>query len=209
MARTRPGSDRPFRFPGSDDEPDEEGDDDELTNVDERERTSLDDLTTEADPNQFDRTFDAADANLTIAGGFDPVAGSRQVIPRIAYTINYNMIWNPSRGRWEPDTGNGSSGPTVFASGDFDVLGADSGQSSSNGVTVDVSDADRPLILRARPEDGDLNGTGDFYNEQGALRILDDGDVSTRWFYRDNRDTVRVVGRLQGRDRITIEWELV
>jgi hypothetical protein len=64
--------------------------------------TSLADLTTEADPQQFDQTFTAGDANLTIQGRFDPVAGSRQVIPRVAYVLNYNLVYNEARDRWEP-----------------------------------------------------------------------------------------------------------
>lgn len=64
--------------------------------------TSLTDLTTEADPQQFDQTFTAGDADLTIQGRYDPVAGSRQVIPRVAYVINYNLVYNESRDRWEP-----------------------------------------------------------------------------------------------------------
>ena len=74
-------------------------------------RTSIDDLTQEADPQQFDQTFLDEDTNLTIQGGFDPVAGTKQVIPRIAYTINYNFVWNPDRERWEPDEGNDGGGP--------------------------------------------------------------------------------------------------
>jgi hypothetical protein len=72
--------------------------------------TSLEDLTSEADPNQFDQTFRDDDALLDIQGAFDPVAGSKQVIPRVAYTINYNFVWNPDRGRWEPDEGNDNAG---------------------------------------------------------------------------------------------------
>jgi hypothetical protein len=73
--------------------------------------TSLADLTTEADPQQFDQTFTAGDANLTIQGRYDPVAGSRQVIPRVAYVLNYNLIYNESRDRWEPQK-KGSLGGT-------------------------------------------------------------------------------------------------
>jgi hypothetical protein len=80
-------------------------------------RTSIDDLTTEADPERFDRTFTTADANLTIEGQFDPVAGPKQVIPRVAYTINYQMVYNEDRGRWEPQkksSGVGGVGAGIF-----------------------------------------------------------------------------------------------
>jgi hypothetical protein len=86
------------------DSPDDGGGGDEDTNgADEPQpSTSLADLTTEADPQQFDQTFTAGDADLTIQGRFDPVAGSRQVIPRVAYVLNYNLVYNESRDRWEP-----------------------------------------------------------------------------------------------------------
>jgi hypothetical protein len=103
VARTRPGSDRPLRFTQTTepDDTDEEPDEDDGPG-DGPPPTSLDDLTTEADPQQFDQTFVAGDASLTIQGRFDPVAGARQVIPRVAYVLNYNLVYNGSRDRWEP-----------------------------------------------------------------------------------------------------------
>jgi len=103
VARTRPGSDRPLRFTETEDPDVPDGDADEDDEPDDRTPpTSLDDLTTEADPQQFDQTFVAGDASLTIQGRFDPVAGARQVIPRVAYVLNYNLVYNESRDRWEP-----------------------------------------------------------------------------------------------------------
>lgn len=64
--------------------------------------SSLQDLTQPADPTTFDQTFEDGDAALNISGRFDPVAGSKQVIPRIAYVLNFNLVWNPDRQRWEP-----------------------------------------------------------------------------------------------------------
>ena len=103
MARTRPGSDRPLRVTETEppDDPDEEPDD-QADEDGQQPPTSLEDLTTEADPQQFDQTFVAGDASLTIQGRFDPVAGARQVIPRVAYVLNYNLVYNPDRDRWEP-----------------------------------------------------------------------------------------------------------
>jgi hypothetical protein len=132
VARVRPGTDRELRFTQTTepDDPDEEpdGDDDQDAGT---LPTSLDDLTTEADPQQFDTTFIAGDARLNIEGAFDPVAGSRQVIPRIAYVINYNMVWNPDRQRWEPkkkeaDVG---AGTTIdgFEDADLSEYGGDTG----------------------------------------------------------------------------------
>jgi hypothetical protein len=103
VARVRPGTDREFRFTQPTDPDDTDEDPDEADDPDAGTLpTSLDDLTTEADPHQFNTTFTAGDAQLNIEGAFDPVAGSRQVIPRVAYVINYNLVWNEDRQRWEP-----------------------------------------------------------------------------------------------------------
>lgn len=102
--------------------------------------TSIEDLTSEADVEAFDRTFTAGDANLTLQGAFDPVAGQKQVLPRVAYTINYNFIWNPDKGRWEPDTGNPGRGFEVLDSGRVTV--------GSNGFTQ--------FTIPVKP--GDLSG---------------------------------------------------
>lgn len=103
MARIRPGSGRSRRSTADEepDSPDEDdvGDDSPDSGIP---TTSLDDLTTEADPQQFDRTFTAAGAPLRIQGAFDPVAGNKQVIPRVAYVLNYNLVYNADRDRWEP-----------------------------------------------------------------------------------------------------------
>lgn len=105
--------------------------------------TSIEDLTSEAQPEQFDRTFAAADADLTLQGRFDPVAGEKQVLPRVAYTINYNFIWNPDRQRWEPDTGNGSgvvsvadSGVVTVSSGGQEVIDTSLTDPTTNGDTL-------------------------------------------------------------------------
>jgi predicted NAD/FAD-binding protein len=67
--------------------------------------TSVEDLALETEPSRFDRTFLSSAADLTIQGAFDPAPGAKQVLPRLAYTINYNYVYNPNRGRWEPDEG--------------------------------------------------------------------------------------------------------
>jgi len=69
---------------------------------DEEADTSVSDLTTEADPATFDQTFTDDDASLRIDGEFEPVAGPKQVIPRVAYVLNYNLVYNEARERWEP-----------------------------------------------------------------------------------------------------------
>jgi len=76
--------------------------------------SSIQDLVNPADAQQFDQTFSDADANLNIEGAFDPVAGPKQVIPRVAYVLNFNLLYNEQQERWEPqrssDTGNSNGG---------------------------------------------------------------------------------------------------
>jgi hypothetical protein len=111
VARVRPGTDRELRFTQTEEPDDTDEEPDEADGpADGPLPTSLDDLTTEADPQQFDQTFIAGDAGLTIQGRFDPVAGNRQVIPRVAYVISYNLVYNAARDRWEPDEGNDTAG---------------------------------------------------------------------------------------------------
>jgi hypothetical protein len=139
VARTRPGSDRPLRFteaeePAAPDEgPDEDDDQDAGTLP-----TSLDDLTTEADPQQFDRTFTAGGAPLRIQGAFDPVAGNKQVIPRVAYVLNYNLIYNESRDRWEPQKKSDVGGVTGAARA-FQASGTNQSVPAAATTTVDLT----------------------------------------------------------------------
>lgn len=93
--------------PDTDDESDESDDEGTPAQIP---STSIQDLINPADAQQFDQTFSDADANLSIEGAFDPVAGPKQVIPRIAYVLNFNLVYNEAQERWEPDTGNESSG---------------------------------------------------------------------------------------------------
>jgi len=98
--------------PDTDDESDEsEADEDVPAQIP---STSIQDLINPADAQQFDQTFSDADANLNIEGAFDPVAGDKQVIPRIAYVLNFNLLYNEQQERWEPqrssDTGNSIGG---------------------------------------------------------------------------------------------------
>jgi hypothetical protein len=64
--------------------------------------TSLDEFAIQSDPERFDRTFRSTGADLDIEGRFDPAPGVKQVLPRLAYTINFQMVWNEDRERWEP-----------------------------------------------------------------------------------------------------------
>jgi len=94
--------------------------------------TSIQDLINPADAGQFDQTFSDADANLNIEGAFDPVAGDKQVIPRIAYVLNFNLVYNEAQERWEPDTGNESGGGALQST----TLEKTSNQSLSTGGSV-------------------------------------------------------------------------
>jgi len=74
--------------------------------------TSIEDLTQETEPERFDRTFLSSGADLTIDGDFDPVAGPKQVLPRMAYVLSLQYNYNPERDRWEPAEGNGKAEET-------------------------------------------------------------------------------------------------
>jgi len=100
--------------PGESDESDESEDADGPAQIP---STWIQDLINPADAQQFDQTFSDADANLNIEGAFDPTAGDKQVIPRIAFVLNFNLVYNEAQERWEPDTGNegGVSGASARA----------------------------------------------------------------------------------------------
>jgi len=114
-ARIQPGE--------SDESDDSEADEDVPAQIP---STSIQDLINPADAQQFDQTFSDADANLNIEGAFDPVAGDKQVIPRVAYVLNFNLLYNEQEERWEPqrsgDTGNsiGGFGASTALSPGFD-----------------------------------------------------------------------------------------
>jgi hypothetical protein len=72
--------------------------------------SSIQDLVQPADVQAFDQTFTDAGAELDVEGEFEPVAGDKQVIPRIAYVLNYNLIYNEAQERWEPQEGNENGG---------------------------------------------------------------------------------------------------
>jgi len=78
--------------------------------------SSIQDLVNPADAQQFDQTFTDADANLDIEGAFDPTAGDKQVVPRIAFVLNFNLVYNEAQERWEPDTGNEGGGVNAQSS---------------------------------------------------------------------------------------------
>jgi len=99
--------------PDTDDESDDADDDESPAQIP---ASSIQDLVNPADAQQFDQTFTDADAALDIEGAFDPTAGDKQVIPRIAFVLNFNLVYNEQQERWEPDTGNESSSTDVAVS---------------------------------------------------------------------------------------------
>jgi hypothetical protein len=109
--------------PESDDESD---DSDESDTPAQLPPSSIQDLVNPADAQDFDQTFTDADANLNIEGAFDPVAGDKQVIPRIAYVLNFNLVYNESEERWEPDTG--------FSNGVGEALNSRGVQTSAQSI---------------------------------------------------------------------------
>lgn len=141
----------PVVGPLPDDEEEEEEEPQEPT-------TSLDELQSEADAQQFDRTFLARSGDFRIEGQFSPAPFPLQVIPRVAYTINYNMVYNEERDRWEPDTGNDSGGGHVRL---FD----DGAPTYSGGQTTQVTfvDAEASAPFEASPGDD-------------AITVPEDGD---------------------------------
>jgi len=149
----------------------EEGDEEEESpSAEEIAQTSLSDLTTEADPEEFGQTFTSGDANLNIQGAFNPVAGDLQAIPRVAYVINLNFVYNEERGRWEPkkkgrlidDFEDGDLAEYIGETGQFDVV--EDPEGAFNGdfyLTTNVVDTGNFSIFS--PEDGGLN----YYPERG------------------------------------------
>jgi hypothetical protein len=73
-------------------------------------QSSIEDLISPADVSTFDQTFTDESAELDIEGEYEPVAGTKQVIPRIAYVQAYQYVYNPDAERWEPQEGNESGG---------------------------------------------------------------------------------------------------
>jgi len=116
--------------------------------------SSIQDLVNPADAQQFDQTFSDADANLNIEGAFDPVAGDKQVIPRVAYVLNFNLLYNEQQERWEPQR----SGDTGNSIGGF---GASTALSPGFGsFFTPLPDSSGTVLIEAEAQtDGNRNGT--------------------------------------------------
>lgn len=76
-------------------------------------------ITSEADPEHFDRTFLGKQENFVLRGDVtSPAPFPLQVIPRVAYTINYNFVWDDSEEAWVPQNpfsgGGGVAGTESF-----------------------------------------------------------------------------------------------
>jgi len=138
--------------PESDDESDESDDDDDTPA--QLPPSSIQDLVNPADAEQFDQTFSDADANLNIEGAFDPVAGDKQVLPRVAYVLNFNLLYNEQQERWEPQR----SGDTGNSIGGF---GASTALSPSFGsFFTPLPDSSGTVLIETEAQtDGTTNGT--------------------------------------------------
>lgn len=210
--------------PDADDESDEsEADSDVPAQIP---ASSIQDLVNPADAQQFDQTFSDADANLNIEGAFDPVAGDKQVIPRVAYVLNFNLLYNEQQERWEPqrsgDTGNSGAGALSGASRitqtssqsvsegsattlQFDTVASSSIGTvdlSSNSITIDESGA---YVLTAGSGYSDLP-TDKIVNtiiDAGGTELVN-GSTSASTTVRNAFSTVAITAELDAGDTVTV-----
>jgi hypothetical protein len=193
VARIRPGSDRPLRVTETEepDDPDE-GDNEDDDQDDQPQQTSLADLTTEADPQQFDRTFTTADADYNILGRFDPVPSRKQVIPRVAYTVNFQMVWNEDRQRWEPQKKSrlaDNRSASIYQAGGNDQPLPDNG----DRITVEFTDSELDSLGGVDPGNNRITAPSDGeYLISINVRLNDAGDT----------DDLDAFGRVDGEDVI-------
>jgi len=173
--------------------------DDESDDADEEESSaqipasSIQDLVNPADAQQFDQTFSDADANLNIEGAFDPTAGDKQVIPRIAFVLNFNLVYNEAQERWEPDTGNESGGVNAQSS----VLEKTSDQSlPTNNVqdTITFQQTGADGLGAASPSNNQISipATGTYLLTGSVL--YDDYDAGADLDARIDANGSRVIG---------------
>ena len=70
--------------------------------------TSLQDLTTDADVGEFDRTFRVTSSDVPFAPDETPaIPRPWQGLPRVAVTYNLNFVYDDDEEEWIRDTGNG------------------------------------------------------------------------------------------------------
>jgi hypothetical protein len=118
-------------------------------------------LTGEADPERFDRTFLAQSDSFQIGGAVtSPAPFPLQVLPRVAYVINYNVVYDEARDKWVPqhpfsDEGllrevldSGASVETEALDLDFGTnLSASTAGDDPATVTVDASGGGATVIF--------------------------------------------------------------
>jgi hypothetical protein len=121
-------------------------------------------LTGEADPERFDRTFLAQSDSFQIGGAVtSPAPFPLQVLPRVAYVINYNVVYDPDRDKWVPqhpfsDEGllrevldSGTSVATEPLDLDFGTdLSASASGNDPTTVTVDAASSGGGAAIGAR-----------------------------------------------------------
>lgn len=144
-------------------------DDEEGTDEDQAETadTSLDDLVSGADPQSFDSTFNVTRDDIPVATGSQfPVPRPWQGIPRLAFVVNLNYVWNETAEEWERDTGNRSGGgsrafDTVeLVDASTDPEPHDIAAPNSKTIFVNTSGSPFDATMPTDPNDGDVVAVG-------------------------------------------------
>jgi len=168
--------------------------------------TSIADLVGEAEPEVFDRTFlvEKEDAPASTGDPW-PVPQPWQGLPRIAYVINLNYVYDEANEEWVRQ-GPFEGGGGVFAE-------ADSGQVSltqaSSPTTVDTGVTDRTtkvLVICSLQQDPLPDTT---------IGVYPGGNVETttavvyQTLYDDNRDEWRIAFRTDISGTITVNYSFL
>jgi len=158
-AEPDPGDSAPFgRIPDEEEvpesaDPDTDPDEDE-DEADEADETSIEDIVRSTDPERFDRTFLAETDNFGIGGAVSPpTTYPLQALPRLAYVLNFNLAYNDTKDRWEPQK-KSDLGATVVLDANDVTVGANSLLIS--GTTEDLADhPDKALkpVVSPKPPD--------------------------------------------------------
>lgn len=134
-------------------------------------------LIQEADPERFDRTFRATDKNFRIGGAINsPSPFPLQTLPRLAYVINYNVVYNEDRERWEPQKKSSPEGKTVGGSHYF--LGSNQtipGNDTNTLVQIDSVDVDTLEAVELDNNKVQILEDGTYYVESHALLLAFNG----------------------------------
>lgn len=165
-------------------ETDEEGGETEFVSTSEQ-------ITQEADPESFDRTFLAQAEDWKLGGPFSsPAPFPLQVVPRMAYVINYSYVLNEDRDRWEPQKKSNLARGTIAASGQ-ETLASGSSGTISTGFTDQDLDGDT-LVPSMGLQDGE-------FTDATVFAWTDPGDSTV--------DVAFAIGWSPTRREWFIEWK--